>query len=177
MADEHASIPASKLVARSQRSDGVSAALADKQRASNVPTDRIQAGRRDLSVTYDFDMSLPSLESPGRLLFCQRQNFCSISIVDNLVSPWVWLSSQRAPPHRRFSRQQASRAYCGIAGEKFCKSAGDVRDAHVSSHRGELCVCIAAPRASWPVDAADPRRTSNRIGDVCAHSDGHEVLT
>jgi hypothetical protein len=80
MADEHASIPASKLVARSQRSDGVSAALADKQRASNVPTDRIQAGRRDLSVTYDFDMSLPSLESPGRLLFCQRQNFCSISI-------------------------------------------------------------------------------------------------
>src|SRR6476646_4551929 len=57
MADEHASIAASMLVARSQRSDGVSAALADRQRTSNMPADIIQASRRDCSDTYDFDMS------------------------------------------------------------------------------------------------------------------------
>src|SRR6476660_6715250 len=44
MADEHASIAASMLVARSQRSDGVSAALADRRRTSNMPADII-AGR------------------------------------------------------------------------------------------------------------------------------------
>src|SRR6476646_8229841 len=68
MADEHASIAASTLVARSQRSHGVSAALAARQRTSNMPPGGIQASRRELSVTYDFDISLPSLESPGRIV-------------------------------------------------------------------------------------------------------------
>lgn len=86
--------------------------------------------------------------------------------VDNLVSPWVWLSSQRAPPHRRFSRQQANASALRHSWGKVCKSAGDVRDAHVSSQRGELCVCIAAPRASWPLMRPTLRGTSNRIGHV-----------
>jgi hypothetical protein len=55
-ADEHASIAASALVARSQRSDGVSAALADRERASKTPPE-IHASRRARNNAYDFDTS------------------------------------------------------------------------------------------------------------------------
>ena len=69
MADEHASIAASALVARSQRSDGVSAALADRQRTSKTQAGGIQASRRARSDTYDFDTSSTFTRNKGDRLW------------------------------------------------------------------------------------------------------------
>ena len=64
----------------------------------------------------------------------------------------------------------------GIFGEKFASQL-EMYAMHMYRRIVVSCVCASPRRERWPVDAADPRRTSNRIGDVCAHSDGHEVLT
>jgi hypothetical protein len=104
MADEHASIAVSTLVARSQRSHGVSAALADRHRASNVPAARIQASRRDLSATYDFDMSLPSLESPGRIVLSATELLLNLhrTMLQAYFRPPA-LALATCPPFRRIA--------------------------------------------------------------------------
>jgi hypothetical protein len=90
MADEHASIAVSTLVARSQRSDGVSAALANRQRTSNMPADRIQASGRDLSVTYNFDMVPAFSREPndGRFGYYPRA-LNRIASLPDIVCPMI----------------------------------------------------------------------------------------
>ena len=89
MTDEHASMAASTLVERSQRCQGVSAALAEKLRTSNSPAGGIRASHRDPSNTYDLEM-VASL--------CSRISAHAFELNKNA------LGSRRYPPVRSKQR-------------------------------------------------------------------------